>query len=123
MQFADGPYKLPLDFTLPDYKAVRATLLNLTRSYHFDDASPPELDDDFGFTSPLKWDMLALPKLGEPGPIPFYTLRISSHISVSSPRRRQSFPPTQAKKLNGHRQNVLQQDSRKPSRTPTLYYP
>jgi hypothetical protein len=88
LQYADGPYKPPLDFDLPDYKAVGATLLGLTRSYHFDDASPPELDEDFGFTSPLKWDMLTLPKLGEPGPIPFYTLRISSHISVSSPRRR-----------------------------------
>jgi hypothetical protein len=96
-QYADSPYKPPLDFDLPDYKAFGATLLDLTRSYHFDDASPPELDEDFGFISPLNWDMLALPKLGEPGPIPFYTLRISSHISVSSYRRRQSFPRTQAR--------------------------
>jgi len=63
LQIADGPYKLPLDFDLPDYKAVGATLLDLTRSYHFDDTSPPEMDDDLGFTSPLNWDMLALPKL------------------------------------------------------------
>jgi hypothetical protein len=63
LQIADGPYKPPLDFDLLDYKAVGTMLLDLTQSYHFDDVSPPEMDEDFGFTSPLKWDMLALPKL------------------------------------------------------------
>ncbi|KAJ7502577.1 hypothetical protein B0H11DRAFT_2188378 [Mycena galericulata] len=81
----DTSYTPPFDFSIPDYKAVGARLLDLAHSYHYNDTPPAELDplEDAYACSMPEFALPALqsddPFLDAATPMPSRTVTVTSN--------------------------------------------